>query len=159
MFQRTPNFSVPAWNRPLDPDYVAEVKADYPARRELCRTSQAGFPPAPTERGGQRGERRGREQRFEERWNDGGLRFLGAFTDILIDPAANETAAEFIRAKIRETVKDPKIAEALSPTDYPCGTKRLCVDIDYYETYNRDNVTLVDLRTNPIERITRGLGA
>lgn len=154
VFQRTPNFSVPAWNHQLDPGYVAEIKADYPSRRELCRTSHAGFPVTSTEEAASKVSAETREQRYEGKWAEGGLRFLGSFTDLLIDPASNETAAEFIRSKIRAQVKDPGTAAALSPTDYPCGTKRLCVDIDYYETYNRPNVTLVDLKANPIDRIT-----
>src|SRR5262249_48110971 len=77
----------------------------------------------------------------------------GAYTDLLIDMQANQTAAEFVRAKILEIVHDPAVAHVLMPVDYPFGTKRLCVDIDYYETYNRDNVTLVDLRRDPIEEI------
>jgi cyclohexanone monooxygenase len=154
VFQRTANFAVPAWNRPLDPDYIAAVKADYPARRELCRQSQAGFPPSPVEGNALEATEEEREKRFQEHWDDGGLRFLGSFADILIDQAANDTVSEFIRQKIRATVKDPVTAEILSPKGYPCGTKRLCVDIGYFETYNRDNVTLVDLRANPIERIT-----
>ncbi len=154
VFQRTPNFSVPAWNHPLEPDYVQEVKSDYPARRELCRTSQAGFPTGTVEEAASSVSAEARRRRYEEKGAEGGLRFLGSFTDLLVDPDANETAAEFIRSKIREIVKDPETAAALCPRDYPAGTKRLCVDIDYYETYNRPNVTLVDLRSNPIERIT-----
>jgi cyclohexanone monooxygenase len=156
VFQRTANFAVPAWNRSLDADYLAEVKATYPERREVCRQSQAGFPPPPTPVEGNALEatEEERQKRFQERWDDGGLGFLGSYADILVSEAANETVSEFIRQKIRERVKDPAVAEVLSPKGYPCGTKRLCVDIGYYETYNRDNVTLVDLRANPIERIT-----
>jgi len=154
VFQRTPNFSVPAWNHPLEPEYVTEVKADYPARRELCRQSHAGFPVPATEQAANAASPEERAERYEERWADGGLGFLGSFSDLLVDPASNETACDFLRLKIREKVRDEKTATVLSPTDYPCGTKRLCVDIGYYETYNRPNVTLVDLRTTPIERIT-----
>jgi len=154
IFQRTPNFSVPAWNHPLDPDYVAEVKAAYPERRELCRQSQAGFPIEGTPGSASTATEEERAAQFGAKWQEGGLRFLGAFGDLLIDPAANEAASEFLRTKIRERVEDPAIAALLSPTDYPCGTKRLCVDTGYYETFNRDNVTLVDLRRSPIEAIT-----
>jgi cyclohexanone monooxygenase len=154
VFQRTPNFSVPAWNHELDPDYLAEVKADYPARRELCRTSHAGFPVATTGEAASSVTAEAREQRYESMWSVGGLGFLGSFTNLLVDPDSNETAAEFLRSKVREQVKDPDTAAALSPTGYPCGAKRLCVDIDYFETYNRPNVTLVDLRANRIARIT-----
>ena len=81
---------------------------------------------------------------------------LGAFTDVLVDPAANELAAEFCRRKIREKVTDPAVAELLCPKDHPFGTKRLCVDTDYYETYNRENVTLVDIRPHPSRRSLPG---
>jgi cyclohexanone monooxygenase len=130
------------------------VKADYPARRELCRQSQAGFPVGPAEGTAREATDAERAKRYEAKWEEGGLRFLGSYTDLLIDQASNDTAAEFLRQKIRERVHDPAVAAALSPTDYPCGSKRLCVDIGYYETFNRPNVTLVDLRRNPIERIT-----
>ncbi|MGH9046842.1 MAG: flavin-containing monooxygenase [Acidimicrobiales bacterium] len=154
VFQRTPNFCVPAWNKPLEADYVAEVKATYPKRRELCRQSHAGFPMEPSDMNARDATAQEREERYGQKWDDGGLRFLGAFGDLLIDQSSNDTAAEFLRQKIRERVHDPATAEMLSPTDYPCGSKRLCVDIDYYETYNRPNVTLVDIRSTPIERIT-----
>jgi cyclohexanone monooxygenase len=97
------------------------------------------------------GERR---REYEARWARGGLGFTAAFTDLLTSRNANDTAAEFFRGKIRELVRDPAVAAALSPRDYPVGTKRMCVDTDYYATFNRDNVTLVELRTSPIEAIT-----
>src|SRR5262249_1894453 len=90
----------------------------------------------------------------ERRWQLGGPGFAAAFSDLLTDAAANETAAEFFRAQVRAIVRDPVVAEALSPRTYPFGTKRLCVDTGYYETYNRPNVTLVDLRSDPIAAIT-----
>ena len=154
IFQRTPNFSVPAWNHPLDPQYVAEVKATYPERRELCRQSQAGFPITGDTGAAREADEEERAAQFGAKWEEGGLRFLGAFADLLTDPEANEAASEFLRSKIRERVRDPQTAALLSPTGYPCGSKRLCVDIGYYETFNRDNVTLVDIRRAPIESIT-----
>jgi cyclohexanone monooxygenase len=154
VFQRTANFCVPAWNHPLEPDFVAAVKATYPARRELCRRSHAGFPVPHTSEAASAATAEERVQRFEERWSDGGLGFLGSYTDLLIDPGANDAASDFLRQKVRDRVRDPATASVLSPMDYPCGAKRLCVDIDYYETFNRPNVTLVDLRRTPIERIT-----
>jgi len=154
VFQRTPNFCVPAWNHPLEPEYVAEVKAEYPARRELCRQSHTGFPAPPTDESAREASEEGRAARYGERWQAGGLGFLGAFNDLLFDQASNDTATDFIRQKIRERVHDPEVAELLCPTDHPVGTKRMCVDIGYYETFNRENVTLVDIRSNPIERIT-----
>jgi cyclohexanone monooxygenase len=96
------------------------------------------------------------EQRevYEQRWRLGGLAMYGAFTDMLIDEKANAIAGEFFNAKIREKVADPVVAEKLTPRGYPFGGKRICVDTNYFETFNRDNVTLVDLKADPIERVT-----
>src|SRR5439155_9307239 len=94
------------------------------------------------------------ERADETHWGRGGLGFSSTFADLLTSEDANETAADFFRAKIRAIVRDPAVADTLCPRDYPLGTKRLCVDTDYYATFNRDNVTLVDLRKTPIEAIT-----
>ena len=155
VFQRTPNYAVPAWNAPLDPERVRAFKADYPAFRAKARSRPTGsyFPyntrPAldstPEER----------RRQYEEFWARGGLPFLGAFGDLLFDKAANDTAAEFAREKIRAVVDDPATAELLCP-DNVFGCKRLCVDTGYYETYNLDHVTLVDVSERPIERLTAG---
>ena len=91
---------------------------------------------------------------YEKRWADGGTRFMAAFGDLATNQASNDTAAEFVRNKIRGIVRDPATAELLAPKDYPIGTKRICVDTDYFETYNRPNVTLVDVRNAPIEALT-----
>lgn len=153
VFQRTPNYAVPAHNAPLDPHYVREVKANYPTMRARARQTMTGIdfdysdelaletPP----------ERRTRE--YERRWSHGGLWFLGAFRDLMVDEEANDTAADFVRAKIRERVNDPAVAGLLSPKN-TIGCKRLCVDIGYYETYNRPNVTLIDVSQSPVEEIT-----
>src|SRR5262249_16989146 len=95
-----------------------------------------------------------RTREYEARWKRGGLGFSSTFNDILISKAANDTAAEFFRAKILSIVHDPTVAETLVPSTSPLGTKRLCVDTNYYATFNRDNVTLVDLTKTPIEEIT-----
>jgi cation diffusion facilitator CzcD-associated flavoprotein CzcO len=155
VFQRTATYSVPAWNGPLDPDEVAKVKANYREFREANKQMPSAFgawldPPTKATMEATPEERRAR---FEERWKHGGLPFLGAFTDLLLDPDANEQAAEFVRERIRRVVKDPEVAEKLIP-DQVIGCKRLCVDTGYYETFNRENVRLVDLRETPIERIT-----
>jgi cyclohexanone monooxygenase len=101
-----------------------------------------------------------RETEYEARWARGGTAFMGAFSDLITNREANETASEFVRRKIRGIVKDPKVAELLAPKGYPIGTKRICVDTEYFETFNRPNVTLVDVRTAPIEAITpRGVRA
>ena len=145
---------MPAQNAPLDPAYERRVKDDYADFRRQARESRVGFV---VDRSGDSAlavpaEERQRE--YEKRWSRGGLGFSAAYTDLLTNKDANDTAAEFFRAKIRDIVRDPAVARALTPQDYPLGTKRLCVDTGYYETFNRDNVTLVDLRKTPIEAIT-----
>nr|MDT0667893.1 cyclohexanone monooxygenase [Micromonospora sp. DSM 115978] len=97
-----------------------------------------------------------RQEKFEFAWNAGrgGVTLLGSFNDLSLDEEANQTAADFMRSKIRETVKDPATAEALCPTTYPLGTKRMALDTNYYESFNRDNVTLVDVRQAPIVSLT-----
>ncbi|MGH9290054.1 MAG: flavin-containing monooxygenase [Acidimicrobiales bacterium] len=154
VFQRTPNFSLPARNRRLDPDAQAAVKASYSALRDYARNSYAGIAhPAPTESALQV-EPAERQRRYEVAWGEGGLLSMTTtFRDLIIDKAANDTAAEFIRAKIREIVVDPDVARVLTPTDHPFGTKRPCLDTGYFETFNRENVTLVDLRRSPITEI------
>jgi cyclohexanone monooxygenase len=157
VFQRTPNYSVPSRNAPLDPEYERRIKANYAAFRQQARESRAGFVTPPTEhmeKSALEVTPEERERAFETRWQRGGLGFNSAFIDIGVKIEANDTAAEFVRAKIRSIVRDPEVAEALCPRDYPIGTKRLCADSGYYETYNRDNVTLVNLRKTPIEAIT-----
>jgi cyclohexanone monooxygenase len=95
-----------------------------------------------------------REAEYERRWAAGGTAFMAAFSDLLLNKEANDTAADFVRAKIRAIVKDPEVAETLCPTNHPIGTKRICVDTRYYETFNRPNVRLVDVRKRPIEAVT-----
>jgi cyclohexanone monooxygenase len=157
VFQRTPNFSLPARNRPLDPGTQAAVKASYPALRDQARNSYAGIAvPAPTE-SALEVEPAERERRYEAAWGEGGLLSMTTtFRDLILDKAANDTAAEFIRAKIREIVVDPDVARVLTPTDHPFGTKRPCLDTGYFETFNRENVTLVDLRRSPITEVVPG---
>ncbi|CAM3007687.1 NAD(P)/FAD-dependent oxidoreductase [Prescottella defluvii] len=153
VFQRTPGFVLPARNRPLGPSELAEIKADYPTRRQLQRESHGGWILPPPVGLALETAPEVRIKEYETRWAAGGLAFQTTFGDVMMDPAANETAAEFVRSKIRETVTDPATAEALCPKGYPLGAKRVCVGTDYYETYNRDNVELVDLRATPIEAI------
>jgi cyclohexanone monooxygenase len=153
VFQRTPSFAVPAWNAPLDPDYQRRVKANYAEFRRLARESRLGFVVAGNEGSALEVAPEERQRQYEASWARGGLGFAATFKDLLLNKDANHTAAEFLRAKVRATVRDAAVAEALSPQGYPVGAKRLCVDTGYYDTFNRDNVTLVNLRNSPIEAI------
>ena len=157
VFQRTPHFSLPARNAPLPPGQQTDFKARYAHWRELARHSPigvAGIPvPAQSAMEATPEERQHTYQRF---WDAGGTSFLRAFNDLLLHKPSNETAAAFVRSKIRSTVRDPAVAELLAPKDHFIGTKRICLDSGYYETYNRDNVTLVDLKREPIVEITPG---
>src|SRR3954447_4838299 len=155
VFQRTPQFSIPARNQPLSDEEQAEVKAEYRSFRERNDKMLGGFGSrypwstesalavSPEERIAQ----------FEARWQLGGFTFLGAFADTGRVPEANGHAAEFVREKIRSVVQDPETVEKLMPTQH-IGCKRICLDTHYFETYNRPNVHLVDISTDPIERIT-----
>jgi len=155
VFQRTPNFSVPAQNRPLSGEFQRDMKERYRAHRKAARESAFGVPVEPNPRSALTVTPEEAHAELDARWTfGGGATMMLAFADLLSDERANEIAAEFVRAKIRETVKDQRTAEMLCPTDHPLGTKRICVDIDYYATYNRDNVTLVDVRSAPIAEIT-----
>ena len=155
VFQRTPNYSVPAQNALLDPERQRAVKADYAARRQKARMSRAGMAVDPPQRSALEVTPEERIQVFEAGWRRGGVGALNAsFKDLATSFEANETVAEFVRDKIRQIVHDPATAALLTPRDYPFGTKRLCVDIEYFETYNRSNVTLVDVRSAPIQEIT-----
>jgi len=155
VFQRTPNFSIPAWNRTLTEEERRAQKADYAALRQREWTSMTGIAlHAPNTERALDATPEERLKEFERRWAMGGLHFYSSYIDLLVDPKANETWAEFVRGKIREKVRDPKVAEMLIPNGYPIGTKRLCADTGYYETYNRDNVTLVDLRRTPFQKFS-----
>ena len=154
VFQRTANYSVPAENAPLDPEFVRGLKARYSEIRRQARESRNGLIMERNDQSALEVTAEERTRQFERRWTRGGLGFSAAFTDLLTNQAANDTAAEFFHAKIRAAVGDPGVADLLSPRDYPVGTKRMCVDSDYYATFNRDNVTLVDVRSAPIEAIT-----
>ena len=157
VFQRTPNFSVPAHNGPRDPKVVEDWKAHRADYRRQARdtgfgilmvdqSEQPALEASPAER----------RRNFEDRWAIGGFALAGAYGDIITSKEANDTAVEFVADKIRSIVKDPAVAEKLVPKTYPIVTKRLCVDTGYYDTFNRDNVTLVDIRDEAIEAITPG---
>jgi cation diffusion facilitator CzcD-associated flavoprotein CzcO len=153
VFQRTPNYSVPAHNRPLDPNFRDGVKADYAGLRERASQMPFGLDTQPRTELAAEATPEALAAEFETRWRHGGLQFMGAFADLLLDDNANQTAAKFLRGKIHDSVDDPAVAELLSPGTV-VGCKRLCVDSDYYASFNRPNVTLVDIHQSPIERIT-----
>ncbi len=155
VFQRTANFSVPAVNRPLTAEVSRRHKSRYSEwRRDARRTpfGIAGHPPP--EKFALQDSEEDRSKTYDRKWQTGGnISFLYAYKDLLVNQEANETACQFVRAKIREIVHDPKVATLLMPNDHPIGTKRLCLDTGYYETFNRDNVTLVDVKTSPIQKL------
>ncbi|HJQ60763.1 MAG TPA: NAD(P)/FAD-dependent oxidoreductase [Vineibacter sp.] len=153
VFQRTANYMVPAHNAPLDPGEQKAVKADYATLRERARRNPGGIDIVFNERSALAVSPEERQREYEARWAVGGFTFMGSFIDLLFVKESNDTAANFVRGKIREIVKDPETASALSPTNI-IGCKRLCVDIDYWQTFNRPNVTLVDVGRAPIEAIT-----
>jgi cyclohexanone monooxygenase len=157
VFQRTASYSVPAQNEPLDEALLREVKAHYPERRARAREAVTGHYLIANDRSAVDVSDEERRAEFEFRWQGagGGFRMLRAFNDLLRNPRSNRHAADFVRSKIREIVKDPKVADLLCPKDdLPFGAKRLCVDTDYYQTFNRDHVQLVDVKAAPITRIT-----
>lgn len=155
VFQRTPHFCVPARNAPLTPEKIAHWHANFPELRRYAREDtrsgwlaefpvKSAFEATPEER----------RAEYDRRWAKGGGNFLYAYNDILSNAAANATAADYIRERIRETVKDPVTAEKLVPHGYPIGAKRICLGSDFYETFNRPNVTLVDVKSDPITGLT-----
>ncbi|MHB8267945.1 flavin-containing monooxygenase [Bradyrhizobium sp.] len=153
VFQRTATWSVPAWNEKLTPEYLQSAKADYPALRAKARARPTGFYFLFNTQPALEASPEDRDRQYEEAWLRGGLPFLGAYGDLLFEKAANDTIAEFARAKIRSVVKDPATAELLCP-DNVFGCKRLCVDTGYFETYNLPHVKLVDVSKTPIEGFT-----
>ncbi|WP_272874903.1 flavin-containing monooxygenase [Roseomonas marmotae] len=154
VFQRTPNFSIPAWNAPLPEERQAAWKSNYAEHRARARDTRSGILYEYSQRAAFDVSEEERQAEFERRWARGGANFTHAFNDIFVNRTANDAAAEFVRGRIRSIVRDPAVAEKLVPMDHPIGTKRICVDTDYYDTFNRDNVTLVDVRHSPIETVT-----
>lgn len=157
VFQRTAAYAVPAHNGPLDAAFEARIKADYAGFRARNSRMHGGFgselPPNPVS--AEAVSPQEREAAFEARWRIGGFSLLGAFHDIMVNPRSNAFAAEFVRGKIRSIVRDPETARLLSPKQ-TIGCKRLCVDTGYYDTYNRPNVTLVDVSEHPVDELTPG---
>ncbi|MEV0977281.1 NAD(P)/FAD-dependent oxidoreductase [Streptomyces sp. NPDC049915] len=157
VFQRTPNYVFPARNASLPAETVAEIKAKYPAIREECRQSPGGIPDRPVTDCAFDVSDEERQERYERAYERSGFLGVGAeFADLLTNPEANETAAEFVRQKIRQIVHDPRTASLLEPRFHPLGAKRSCFGTDFYETFNRPNVSLVSLRDEPIATMTSG---
>jgi cyclohexanone monooxygenase len=150
VFQRTPSFSVPARNAPLDPGVLQEIKATYRQRREIARHSATGLPFTGNSAMAMDATPEERKANYEAHWDQGGFRIGAAYADLIVNKESNDTLAEFIHSKIDSVVADPRIAEQLKPRDYPVSTKRICVDSNYYATFNRSNVSLVDVRSAPI---------
>ena len=155
VFQRTPNFSIPSRNAPIPADYEAEWKRDYARRRAEARKTRSGVLSPLNDKSALADSEAERRDTYERRWKLGGTYFMQSYNDLALNKASNDTAVLFVHEKIRDIVKDPKIAEKLLPTNHPIGTKRICVDTNYYETFNRPNVTLVDLHDTPIRSITQ----
>ena len=154
VYQRTANFSVPAHNGPLDRERERYILENFEEYRELARANGLRGAPAMELQSIYAVSEEERQKKFEECWEVGGLMFLGSFLEVVIDKNANDIAAEFVRSKIRSIVKDPEKAEKLCPKHVYIGTKRLCVDTGYYDTFNKDHVDIVDLREDPIVELT-----
>ncbi len=155
VFQRTANYSVPARNAPLTAEFRQYIKDHAQDIRAFTHETINGMAFKIEDRRALETPPEEREQIYEAAWERGGLQFRAAFYDMMIDKAANDTAADFVKRKIRSIVKDPATAAVLSDIDHPYAAKRPPIDTNYFETYNRPNVTLVDLRNAPIERISR----
>jgi cyclohexanone monooxygenase len=153
VFQRTPTFSVPARNAPLDPEYVENVKRNYAALRTTAKQQFNAFDVQFNEKAATEMSAEEIKAELERRWAMGGLNFYGGFADLLVNKHTNDMVADFVREKIAQKVKNPETAALLTPK-LVFGCKRLCADTDYFETYNRANVSLVDISTTPIAAIT-----
>ncbi|KPK33428.1 MAG: cyclohexanone monooxygenase [Betaproteobacteria bacterium SG8_40] len=154
VFQRTANYSVPARNAPLSDEFKQYVHEHHDEIRQIVQSTPNGHPFRISERKVFDLDPAQRQAVYDAAWEKGGLQFRAAFQDLLANKAANDTAAEFLKNKIRGIVRDPETAEALADIDHPYAAKRPPIDTNYFETFNRDNVTLVNLRKDPIERIT-----
>jgi cation diffusion facilitator CzcD-associated flavoprotein CzcO len=154
VFQRTANYSVPARNGPLTPEFNRWIQDNMDEIRATMRAAVNGHPFLLSETGALEIPPEERLARYEKAWETGGLRFRAAFRDLVTSNEANATASAFLKDKIRRIVKDPAKAQKLADIDHPYAAKRPPIDTDYFETFNRDNVDLVDVRADPIERVT-----
>jgi len=155
VFQRTANFSIPARNAELTEDDRDAFRKNYPEIRRVAReVARNGIYAEQPDRGALDDGDDTRRAKFDARWERGGLTFMYVYNNLGLDRTANDTAANFVRGKIAEIVEDPATAKLLQPNSHPIGTKRICIDTDYFATFNRPNVSLVDIKTNPIDEIT-----
>ncbi len=155
VFQRTANFCAPLRNGPIDDETQKEIKANYPEIFRVCNETAGSFMHEFDERSAMSVSPEERLEQYERLWEKPGFaKWLANFRDVMLPGEANEDYAEFVRNKIRERVHDPEVAELLVPKDHTFGAKRVPCETNYFDAYNRDNVLLVDVRTNPIERIT-----
>jgi cyclohexanone monooxygenase len=154
VFQRTPNFSIPAHNMSLAPEVTKDWKENYAERRRRAREDMRNgiLLPVP-QKGAREDSKEQQRQEYEAGWERGGISFMASYNDLLLDHGANDTAANFVREKIAHVVQDPAVAKLLQPHDHPIGSKRICVDTGYYETFNRPNVTLIDIKSHPIDEV------
>ena len=153
VFQRTPNYSIPSQNEPMTKKYERSWKDVYSERRKEMRYSAHGSLKDLNDVPALSVDEDQRQELYTKRWAIGGTGFLGSFNDLLTNADANYTAAEYVRQQIKRVVKDKETAEILCPRSYPIGTKRICIDTGYFETYNRENVNLVDISKKPIQRL------
>ena len=153
VFQRTPNYSIPAGNRPLSTEEMDDIKAGYAERRRLSWRSGGGSPHITASRPTMEFTPEERRAAYEKRWQLGGVLYSKTFPDQTTDMTANDEARKFYEEKIRAIIDDPATADLLIPNDHPIGTKRICTDSNYFQTFNRSNVSLISVRATPIESV------
>ncbi|OBH82934.1 cyclohexanone monooxygenase [Mycobacterium sp. E2989] len=153
VFQRTPNYSVPAGNKPLSETELDDIKANYAERRRLSWRSGGGSPHITAPKPTMEFTPEERRAAFEKRWQLGGVLFSKTFPDQMTDLTANDEARQFYEEKVRAVIDDPALADLLIPNDHPIGTKRICTDSNYFSTFNRSNVSLISVRDTPIESV------
>ena len=156
VFQRTPNYSVPAGNKPLSTAELDDIKAGYAERRRMSWRSGGGSPHVTAPKPTMEFTPEERRAAFETRWRLGGVLFSKTFPDQMTDLTANEEARKFYEEKVRAVIDDPAVADLLIPNDHPIGTKRICTDSKYFQTFNKPNVSLVSVRATPIESFDPG---
>ncbi len=154
VFQRTPNYVVPARDRPLDEEDWNEIQENYDEILDAAHNSGFGMPFQPAYPTAQDKSMEEVNEILEPRWQEGGFRFMLSFEDLVFNAETNEKVSQFVRDKVRETVDDPEVAETLTPKDHYYATKRPPLGTNYYETFNKDHVSLVDVTERPVEQIT-----